>query len=101
MRRRQPRPHRTAQGAGFVRLRFYTQCVHLIPMRIGSPPGHTAVQLTWSPTNLSEICFCCVEQKAAVEHFACQDGKVGLTVQCEDTFGNEHTIVHRFWTNAK
>jgi hypothetical protein len=40
-------------------------------------------------------------QKAAVEHFACQDGKVGLTVHCEDTFGNEHTILHRFWTNAK
>lgn len=40
-------------------------------------------------------------KKAAVEHFACQDGKIGLTVQCEDTFGNEHTIVHRFWTNAK
>jgi hypothetical protein len=40
-------------------------------------------------------------QKAAVEHFACQDGKVGLTVHCEDTFGNEHTILHRFWTNSK
>lgn len=40
-------------------------------------------------------------QKAAIEHFACQDGKVGLTVHCEDTFGNEHTILHRFWTNAK
>jgi hypothetical protein len=40
-------------------------------------------------------------QKAAVEHFACQDGKVGLTVQCEDTFGNEHTILHRFWSNSK
>ena len=42
-----------------------------------------------------------VLQKAAVEHFACQDGKVGLTVHCEDTFGNEHTILHRFWTNSK
>ena len=40
-------------------------------------------------------------QKAAVEHFQCEDGKVGLTVVCEDTFGNEHIITHRFWTNQK
>ena len=46
-------------------------------------------------------CVHVAPQKAAVEHFESADGKDGVTVDCEDTFGNSHTLQHRFWTNVR
>lgn len=61
---------------------------------------HSVARWDNSLALLPGACQLCL-QKAAVEHFRCHDGKVGLIVVCEDTFGNEHIIVHRHWANSK
>jgi hypothetical protein len=84
-------------GLRSIRLETRDACTICESEPDAMPAASCAIALRSATSGCSGYCM----QKAAVELFACQDGKVGLTVRCEDTFGNEHTILHRFWTNAK
>lgn len=42
-----------------------------------------------------------IPKKTATEFFPCVDGKTGVKIDCSDDIGEEFTMTHRFWTNAK